>query len=482
VIPLAPQVPPHNFDAEKALLGAILVNNAAYHRCSEVVSPSHFADPLHGEIWTAMSKLIDRGQQASVFSLKTFLDAKAKDVLPSGSAYLASLVRSSVSVHDARQTGQLVRDLYLRRQIIAVSSGAVSVAYADDPNTTALDQIEGLERQLYELAATGQPEGGFKTFEWALTEAAASAEAAFKKNGRVGVSTGFPSIDQILGGLHRSDLVILAGRPGMGKTALATNTAFYAAKTHRTEERDGVHETVEGAVVGFFSLEMSCEQLATRIISEQTMIPSERIRRGEFSMEEFDKVMQTIGELQTLPLYIDDTAAATISSIRNRARRLKRQHGLGLIVVDYLQLITAPKDVEGRVNQVSEITRGLKALAKELDVPVLALSQLSRAVEGREDKRPLPSDLRDSGSIEQDADVVAFVFRDEYYAQRSEPIRHEDESDQRFSERSNRWHERMEKAAGRAELLIQKQRHGPTGTVYLCFDAAFTRFRDVRQP
>jgi replicative DNA helicase len=225
VIPLALQVPPHNFDAEKALLGAILVSNAAYHRCSEVVSPSHFADPLHGEIWTAMSKLIDRGQQASVFSLKTFLDAKPKDVLPSGSAYLASLVASSVGVHDARQTGQLVRDLYLRRQIIAVSSGAVNVAYADDPTTTALDQIEGLERQLYELAATGQPEGGFKTFEWALTEAAASAEAAFKKNGRVGVSTGFPSIDQILGGLHRSDLVILAGRPGMGKTALATNTA-----------------------------------------------------------------------------------------------------------------------------------------------------------------------------------------------------------------------------------------------------------------
>ncbi len=482
MIPFTAQEPPHNFEAEKALLGAILYNNSAYHRCSDVVDASHFADPLHGEIWAAISKLIDRGGQASVFSLKTFLDAKPKDILPSGGAYLASLVASSVHSHDARQMGQIVRDLCLRRQIIAVGTEAVKVAYADDPNTTALEQIEGLERQLYDLAVTGQPEGGFKTFERALTEAATSAEAAFKKDGKVvGVSTGFPGVDKILGGLHRSDLVILAGRPSMGKTALGTNIAFYAAKTHRTEERDGVRETVDGAIVAFFSLEMSSEQLAIRIISERAMIPSERIRRGELFMEEFDKVLVTIQELRTLPLYIDDTAALTISSIRNRARRLKRQHGLDLIVVDYLQLITAPKEVEGRVNQVSEITRGLKALAKELDVPVIALSQLSRAVEQREDKRPQLADLRDSGSIEQDADVVAFVFRDEYYAQRSEPIRHEDESDQRFSERSNRWHERMAKAAGRAELLIQKQRHGPTGTVHLRFDAAFTRFVDVEE-
>jgi replicative DNA helicase len=306
------------------------------------------------------------------------------------------------------------------------------------------------------------------------------AEAAFKKDGKVvGASTGFRDIDQILGGLHRSDLVILAGRPSMGKTALATNIAFNAAKAHRTAEQDGVNVTVEGAVVGFFSLEMSSEQLSTRIVSEQAMIPSERIRRGEVSLQEFDTILTIIDELNALPLYIDDTGAPTIASIRNRARRLKRQHGLDLVIVDYLQLIQAPKDVEGRVNQVSEITRGLKSLAKELDVPVIALSQLSRAVEQREDKRPQLADLRDSGSIEQDADVVAFIFRDEYYGQRAEPIRHDDEGDQRFSERSNRWHERMAKAAGRAELLIQKQRHGPTGTIHLRFDAALTRFEDV---
>jgi replicative DNA helicase len=480
VTPSAPRQPPHSFEAEQALLGAVLHNNAAYHRCSDVLDKSYFADPLHGEIWEVMSKLIDRGQQAGIFSLKTYLDAKPRDLLPSGSGYLAKLVASSVGAHDARQMGRLVRDLYLRRQIITIGSEAVNVAYADDPKTTALEQIEVLERQLYDLAATGQPEGGFKTFASALDETAAMAEAAFKKDGQVvGVSTGFRDIDHILGGLHRSDLVILAGRPSMGKTALATNIAFNAAKAHRAEERDGARVTVAGAVVGFFSLEMSCEQLSTRIVSEQAMIPSERIRRGEVSREEFDKFLTVMDELNALPLFIDDTGAPTVVSIRNRARRLKRQHGLDLIVVDYLQLIDAPKDVEGRVNQVSEITRSLKGLAKELDVPVMALSQLSRAVEQREDKRPQLSDLRDSGSIEQDADVVAFIFRDEYYAQRSEPIRLGDESDQRFSERSNRWHERVANGAGQAELLIQKQRHGPTGTVRLRFDAALTRFEDA---
>jgi replicative DNA helicase len=480
VIPSTPREPPHSFEAEEALLGAILNNNAAYHRCSDIVNKAHFADPLHGEIWDAMSKLIDRGQQANVFALKSYLDAKPKEVLPSGSAYSAKLVASSVGAHDARQVARLLRNLYLRRQIITVSSEAVTVAYADDPKTTALEQIEILERQLYDLAATGQSDGGFKTFAKALDETAAMAEAAFKKDGQVvGVSTGFRDLDQILGGLHRSDLVILAGRPSMGKTALATNIAFNAAKAHRAEERDGVRVTVAGAMVGFFSLEMSCEQLSTRIVSEQAMIPSERIRRGEVSLQEFDTILTVMDELKALPLFIDDTGAPTIVSIRNRARRLKRQHGLDLIVVDYLQLITAPKDVEGRVNQVSEITRGLKSLAKELDVPVMALSQLSRAVEQREDKRPQLSDLRDSGSIEQDADVVAFIFRDEYYAQRGEPVRHEEENDQRFHERSNRWHERIDKGAGQAELLIQKQRHGPTGTVRLRFDAALTRFGDA---
>ncbi len=346
-----------------------------------------------------------------------------------------------------------------------------------------MEQIEGAEKQLYDLASIGQTEGGFKPFRSALTEAMTAAETAYHRVGQLtGVATGLFQLDQLLGGLHRSDLIILAGRPSMGKTALATNMAFNAVKAYREEhDANGGMKVADGAVVGFFSLEMSAEQLATRILSEQATVSSEKIRKGELISSDFDKVLSISQQLEHLNLFIDDTPALTISGLRTRARRLKRMHGLGLLVVDYLQLLSPSgrSRQENRVQEISEITRGLKTLAKELDVPVLALSQLSRAVEQREDKRPQLSDLRESGSIEQDADVVMFVYREEYYLQRAEPTRRAEESDQRHNERHDAWKQRCEETYGKAEVIVAKQRHGPTGIVRLAFEGQFTKFDNL---
>ena len=339
------------------------------------------------------------------------------------------------------------------------------------------------EKKLFELATTGQTEGGFKPFRAALTEATVAAEAAYHRVGQLtGVASGLFQLDQLLGGLHRSDLIILAGRPSMGKTALATNIAFNAAKAYREEHgEDGKPKAVDGAVVGFFSLEMSSEQLATRMLAEQAEVPSEKIRKGELISGDFDRVLSVSQELEHLNFFIDDTPALSIAALRTRARRLKRTHGLGLLVVDYLQLLnpSGKSRQENRVQEVSEITRGLKTLAKELDVPVLALSQLSRAVEQREDKRPQLSDLRESGSIEQDADVVMFVYREEYYLQRGEPTRRAEENDQRFNERHDAWKQRCEQTYGKAEVIVAKQRHGPTGLVRLAFEGQYTKFDNL---
>lgn len=469
--------PPHNFEAEQALLGAILHSNAAYHRGADFLLPEHFADALHQKIYAAMVKLIERGQEASVFAMKTYLDALRDADSVDGSKYLARLLAASAAIGDVRSLGATIRDTYLRRQLMTVGWQTITQASADDPNESAMEQIETMERTLYELASTGNIEGGFQPFSVALTKAAKTAEAAYKRDGNVsGLATGFAALDHIIAGLHRSDLVILAGRPSMGKTALATNIAFHAARCHRVEEG----QTVDGAVVGFFSLEMSAEQLATRIIAEQSGISSNRIRKGEMIASDFDRVLTCSTELESLPLFIDDSPGLSISAIRTRARRLKRMHGLGLIIVDYLQLISSPgKGYADRVNQVGEITRGLKIIAKELDVPVLALSQLSRAVEQRDDKRPQLSDLRESGSIEQDADVVMFVYREEYYLRKAEPRRKADETDKHFSERMNSWNTQNMSAAGRAEIIIDKQRHGPVGKAILRFDATLTRFSDI---
>ncbi|MGE5148570.1 MAG: replicative DNA helicase, partial [Rhodospirillaceae bacterium] len=382
--------PPHNFEAEQALLGAILVNNAAYQRVAEFLRPEHFADPLHGKLFDSLSKLIERGQVVSAVTLKTYVEHDEDMKTVGGPAYLGQLASASVHVIDAGSFGRAIHDLYLRRQLIDLGEGVVNGAFAGDVEETALQQIEVAEKKLYDLATTGQTEGGFKSFRTSLTEAMVAAEAAYHRAGQLnGVATGLFQLDQLLGGLHKSDLIILAARPAMGKSALATNIGFNAAKAYREEIVDGAPKVVDGAVVGFFSLEMSAEQLATRMLSEQAELPSEKIRKGELISADFDRVLNISRELEHLNFFIDDTPALSIAGLRTRARRLKRTHGLGLIIVDYLQLLAPSGKTrqENRVQEVSEITRGLKTLAKELEVPVVALSQLSRAVEQREDKR-----------------------------------------------------------------------------------------------
>jgi replicative DNA helicase len=475
--------PPHNFEAEQALLGAILVNNAAYQRVAEFLRPEHFADPLHGKVFDSLSRLIERGQVVSAITLKTYVEQDEDMKAAGGAAYLARLAAASVHVIDAAAFGRAVHDLYLRRQLIDVGEGMVNGAFGSDVDEMALQQIELAEKKLYDLASSGQIEGGFKPFRAALTEATLAAEAAYHRVGQLtGVSTGLVQLDQLLGGLHRSDLIILAGRPSMGKSSLATNIGFNAAKAYREEHgEDGRPKVADGAVVGFFSLEMSAEQLATRMISEQAAIPSEKIRKGELISADFDRVLSVSHELEHLNFFIDDTPALSIAALRTRARRLKRTHGLGLLIIDYLQLLNPSGKTrqENRVQEVSEITRGLKTLAKELDVPVLALSQLSRAVEQREDKRPQLADLRESGSIEQDADVVMFIYRDEYYLMREEPKRRDNETNEHFNQRFEDWRQRCEQNYGKAEVIVAKQRHGPTGIVRLAFEGQFTKFDNL---
>jgi replicative DNA helicase len=475
--------PPHNFEAEQALLGSILVNNAAYHRVAEFLKGEHFADPLHGKLFDALARLIERGQLVSAITLKTYIESDEDMKAAGGAAYLAGLAAASVHVIDAGDFGRLVHDLFLLRQLIELGQDVVNGAFKPTLDETAVEQIEIAEKKLYDLASVGQTDGGFRPFRAALTEAMVAAEAAYNRAGQLtGVATGLTQLDQLLGGLHKSDLLILAGRPSMGKTALATNIAFNAVKAYREEHgEDGKPKVIDGAVVGFFSLEMSAEQLANRILSEQAGISSEKIRKGEMASGDFDRVISVSQELEHLNLYIDDTPALSIAALRTRARRLKRTRGLGLLIVDYLQLLSpsGKSRQENRVQEVSEITRGLKTLAKELDVPVIALSQLSRAVEQREDKRPQLADLRESGSIEQDADVVMFVFREEYYLTRTEPTRRAEESDQKFNERHEAWKERCEQTYGKAEVIVAKQRHGPTGIVRLSFEGAITKFDNL---
>ena len=473
--------PPHNTEAEQALLGAILVNNAAFHRVSDFLLPEHFAEGVHGRIYAAIAKLIERGQIANPVTLKNLFDQDGALAEIGGAQYLARLATLMVTIINAADYGRQIHDLYLRRQLISIGENTVNDAYAHDIDRDARVQIEQAEKRLFDLATTVQYEGSFRPFNQALTQAIVIAEAAFKRSGRTtGVSTGFTDLDKLLGGLHPSDLVVLAGRPAMGKTALATNIGFNAAKAYRqARTADGRMVTEDGAVIGFFSLEMSAEQLATRVLSEESGIASDRIRRGDVSHQDFDTFVRASQKLASVPLFIDDTPALSIAGLRTRARRLMRQQGLGLIIVDYLQLLRGSgegRGAENRVQEISEITRGLKALAKELDVPVLALSQLSRAVENREDKRPMLADLRESGSIEQDADVVMFVFREQYYLERKEPSKLEFADERKYNEAYERWHARLAEVDGTAEVIIGKQRHGPVGKVTLRFDGETTKF------
>ena len=383
---------------------------------------------------------------------------------------------------NAGDYGRTIYDLYLRRELIALGEDVVNDAFAQDLEITATDQIETAEQKLYGLAEAGQTERGLTTFKSAVIEAVNMAEAARNRDSHVaGVATGFKDLDRLLGGLHYSDLIILAGRPSMGKTALATNIAVSAAMARNKKKGPDGTEIVVPEVVAFFSLEMSTEQLATRILAEASEVRSDAMRRGEINENDFGKIFDASRALYTLPLFIDDTPALTIGALRTRARRLKRQQGLSLIIVDYLQLMQGPAGLrsENRVQEVSEITRGLKAVAKELNVPVLALAQLSRQTEQRDDKRPQLSDLRESGSIEQDADVVMFIYREEYYLAREKPSQGAREKDDDFTRRRAKYEERKDEARNKAEVIVAKQRHGPIGTIDLQFRGEFTRFSDL---
>ena len=467
------RVPPHNLEAEQALLGAILVNNDAFDRVSDFLKPDHFSEEIHRRTYEVASQLIRAGKVATPITLKTFLGDHDLGGI-TVPQYLARLAAEATTVINAVDYGRTIYDLALRRNLISIGEDIVNTAFDSPVDAEPRQQIEEAERRLYEIAEQGRYDGGFQRFSDALTIAVDMAAKAFERDGNLsGVATGMTELDQKMGGLQSSDLIVLAGRPAMGKTALATKIAFNIAKAYRGDTApDGSRMTANGGIVGFFSLEMSSEQLATRIIAEQAAVASYKIRRGDMTEHEFQRVVDAAREMQQIPFYIDQTGGISIAQLVARARRLKRQRGLDLLVVDYLQLLSGSKSRDGnRVQEITEITTGLKALAKELQVPVIALSQLSRQVENRDDKRPQLSDLRESGSIEQDADVVIFVYREEYYLKSREP--------RPGTEEHIAWMQEMEHAHGKAEVIIGKQRHGPTGTVELSFEAEFTRFGNL---
>ena len=467
---------PHNIEAEQQLLGAILTNNDIFDRVSSLVKAEHFFDPVHQRIYEIAAARIHKNALASPVTLKGYFEDDPGLRELGGPAYLVRLAGAAISAYAARDYAQMIYDLAVRRELIQlgrdIAAQAAKVEMASEPR----DQIIEAEQRLYKLGEQGVAERGFQSFLKAVTDAVNVANAAYQRDGGLaGISTGLIDMDKKLGGLHPSDLLILAGRPSMGKTSLATNIAFNIARAYkRGRLPDGTEGAVEGGVVGFFSLEMSAEQLAARILSEAAEVPSEQIRRGDMTEAEFRRFVEAAKALEACPLYIDDTPALPISQVAARARRLKRTHGLDVLIIDYLQLLKGSSK-DNRVQEVSEITQGLKAIAKELNIPVIALSQLSRQVESREDKRPQLSDLRESGSIEQDADVVMFVFREEYYREREKPGDHE-------LEKMAQWQALMESVHGKAEVIIGKQRHGPIGTVELSFEGRFTRFGNLARP
>ena len=475
--PQAPDVAqaPSNVEAEQALLGALLYDNAVYERLPDHLQPRHFFEPFHGRLYAALDSHIRRGQLAEPILLaEQFQRDPAFEEL-GGIRYLADLVDRAPPAANALEYARVVYDLALRRELIRIGGDIAASAQVGDPEMSARDQIEAAEQQLYSLAETGGPSTGFRAFADSLAGAVGMAAEAYNRDGGLaGLSTGLTDLDQKLGGLHPSDLLILAARPSMGKSALAVNIAFNVARRYAWEPQpDGSRKTVNGGVVAFFQLEMSAEQLAMRLLSEVSGVPSDLIRRGEISAAEFGRIRDAAAEIQEAPLYIDDTGGISLSKLVARSRRLKRTVGLDLIVVDYLQLVTAndASRLDNRVQEVSQITQGLKALAKELKVPVIAAAQLSRQVENREDKRPQLADLRESGSIEQDADVVMSIYREAYYLSRTEP--------KEGTAEHLAWTEEMDKIRNVSEIIIGKQRHGPIGTVKLHFDENLTKFSNL---
>ena len=454
---------PNNIEAEQSVIGSILMTNEIFDEINTIISNNNFYDPMHQKIFSAIENLIYKGMLANPITLKNYFESEKDDLnVPE---YLVKITKFSSSSRQAIEYSKIIYDTYVRRELIKISENTIDNAKVNDLNISGQKIIEDSEKQLYDLAEKGSFSSSLIKFDDAMKLTIEMASNAYKnEDGIVGVPTGLKNLDDRLGGLHQSDLIVIAGRPSMGKTALATNIAFNAAKKLQDENKK--------SVVAFFSLEMSSEQLSTRILSEQARIKSDDIRRGKVTEEEINRYIETSRNIYNLPLYIDETPAITIATLSNRARRIKRLFGLSLIVVDYIQLMRSSSNKnDGRVQEISEITQGLKALAKELSVPVLALSQLSRAVEQRDDKQPQLADLRESGSIEQDADVVMFVFREAYYLERKQPklgsIEHAE------------WQSKMNDVNGLADIILGKQRHGPTGTVKVEFEGIYTKFKDL---
>jgi len=455
---------PNNIEAEQAVIGSILVTNEIFDEINTIVSSANFFDPMHQKIFASIENLIYKGMLANPITLKNYFENEKDDLnVPE---YLVKITKFSTSTRQATEYSKIIYDMFVRRELVKISEQTIDTAKLNDLNISGQSIIENSERQLFDLAEKGSFNSSLIKFDEAMKQTIDMASAAYKnEEGIVGVPTGLRDLDDRLGGLHQSDLIIIAGRPSMGKTALATNIAFNAAQK--------LQDSGKKSSIAFFSLEMSSEQLSTRILAEQSRIKSNDIRRGRISDEQFDKFLETSKNISELPLYIDETPAISIAAMSNRARRIKRLFGLDMIVVDYIQLMRGNyNNKDGRVQEISEITQGLKAIAKELSVPVVALSQLSRAVEQRDLKKPQLSDLRESGSIEQDADVVMFVYREAYYLERQEPrpatVEHAE------------WQAKMNEVSNLAEIIIGKQRHGPTGNVMLEFEAMFTKFKDTQ--
>ncbi len=475
-------LPPHNLDIEASVLGAILRNDGILHQKLDKLTADHFFAPEHQTLFTWIKQTVDMGQKATPATLAHLADSTPNVQALGGKKYLNTLASDVISLINVSEYQDTLIDLYTRRQLVVLGADMTATAHDLDFENTAQKQIEVAEQQLYNLAEKGDLDKGTIHFQTAISQALESAEEAFNSDGSVvGVATGFIDLDKRLGGLHPSDLLILAGRPAMGKTALVTNIAFHVAKTYEQYTDSNGKQRQNGGTVLFFSLEMSAEQLATRILSEQTEIPSDKIRRGDIDETAFTTLCSTVANINQAPLYIDDTPGLSVTAMRQKARRQQRKFGLDAIVVDYLQLLQGPagKRYDNRVNEVSEITRHLKLIAKDLNVPVIALSQLSRAVEQREDKRPQLADLRESGSIEQDADVVMFIYRAEYYLKDAHPEQRDNEADDKYMARVERHNTKIHDARNKAELIIAKQRHGAVGTVELFFNPEFTKFGDL---
>ena len=469
-----------NTEAELALIGCILWDNRNYEKVSDFLNENHFVDETNKIVYLTIKNLLDKNILVSPITLKNYLpdDFNNLDKV----SYLKELKDSAPSTQNTYNYGKIIYDLYVKRNLVGVAHNIIQETSTNN-NELAENLIENAENDLYNLSQTGNSDRSFINFGNALQGAVDIISEAYKRDGKIaGVPTGFKDLDNKLGGLHKSDLIIIAGRPSMGKTALGTNIAFNCAIKYQ-EEKDEYEnkKIIDGGKVAFFSLEMSSEQLATRILAEQTKISGDKMRKAELNKNDFNKIAKTSAELENLNLIIDDNPVLTIPTLRARSRRLKRLHDINLIIIDYLQLMSSASNSrnDGRVQEISEITRGLKSIAKELNIPIIALSQLSRQVEQREDKRPQLSDLRESGTIEQDSDVVMFIYRESYYLERLEPIRKSEEDDVKYNERVSRWQQLTNDNYNKAEIIIAKQRHGPIGSIKMHFDANYTKFSDL---